>query len=567
MRVSPLLGLGLASLLVAACGDGGGSSEGDAAGGADAAPAPDARDWPAGEVPASTVPEPGVRRDVLRVAGVVAPANPVTGDATTAEQNMLQVVRYRADVEPATSAHAILVAMPGFLAGAATYDGLARALVLRSVAAEAPIEVWAIDRRANLLEDLRGLDAAEAAGDPEIATHYYFDGDTVGGEGFAGFVNDADLGHISEWGLATTVGDVHALIAHVPEADRQARVFLMGHSLGASFAELYAAWRFEDGTRGAEELAGVILVDGLLQPAPIPETNWHEGTTFGGILALPGVDEQRATGPRAVALPLLGVDLHVVGETMALRALVAPDAVVEDRRRDRTAGVVLGLGPDDVPAWTNAGALGLAFDDRSCGLQFAAVSMGVATGGSMATYTSALAGMELEHPGDVNATYGWIDARDADPKELVPVERFAHAISDGRTNLTEWYFPARLVTDILALGGGDVAEDSWQAAVGLRAFDGDLIDAPFLTIGTAQIRGTNFEILRTRLAAVGAGRPQAGATREETNGLEILDLPGQTHVDPLLGLDLPENPVPQTVEAFMTRNAMAGSIASPTLTP
>ena len=567
MRVRTLLGLGLVPLIFAACGDGGGSSDEPDAGGPDAATAPDARDWPAGEPPASTVPEAGVRRDVLRVPGATAPPNPVTGDTTPAAENVIQVLRYRADVEPAAAPHAILVAMPGFLAGGASYDGLARALVLRSVAAEAPIEVWAIDRRANVLEDLRGLDAAEVAGDPEIATHYYFDGDTVGGQAFGAFQRDAELGRVSEWGLATTVGDVHALIARVPAAERQARVFLMGHSLGASFAELYAAWRFEDGTRGAEELAGVILVDGLLQPAPIEETAWHEGSTFGGILAIPGVDAQRATGGRVVALPLLGVDLHVVGEIMALRALVAPDAVVEDAKRDRTAGFVIGLGPDDVPAWTNAGALGLAFDDRSCGLQFAAVSMGVATGGPMVTYENALAGMELEHPGDPTATYDWIDARDADPKELVPLARFAHAISHGRANLTEWYFPARLVSDILALGGGDIAEDSWQAGTGLRAFDGDLIDAPFLTIGTAQIRGTNFEILRTRLAAVGAGRPQAGASRDQAEGLEILDLPGQTHVDPLLGLDLPENPVPGAVEAFMTRNATAGTIASPTLTP
>ena len=41
-------------------------------------------------------------------------------------------------------------------------DGVARGLVARSRAGEA-IEVWAVDRRTNLLEDLTGLDAAERA--------------------------------------------------------------------------------------------------------------------------------------------------------------------------------------------------------------------------------------------------------------------------------------------------------------------------------------------------------------------------------------------------------------------
>src|SRR5216117_2448815 len=112
-------GLCLAVLLMAACGGG------------ESAPLPDAgpRDWPEAPPDLSTVPEPGVRRDLIRVPGVVPPANPMTLEQTPAEVDFTQVLRYRQDVDPPAPARAILVAYPGFLAGGASWDRLARNLV------------------------------------------------------------------------------------------------------------------------------------------------------------------------------------------------------------------------------------------------------------------------------------------------------------------------------------------------------------------------------------------------------------------------------------------------------
>lgn len=55
--------------------DGDADSDGDADG---------SRDWPEAAVPATTTPEPGVRRELVLVEGVEPAANPVSGAAPSA---------------------------------------------------------------------------------------------------------------------------------------------------------------------------------------------------------------------------------------------------------------------------------------------------------------------------------------------------------------------------------------------------------------------------------------------------------------------------------------------------
>ena len=64
--------------------------------------------------------EGGVVRDVLRLPASVPPATP-DGAATPAELNFTQVARYH--LEGATSARAVVLAMPGFLGGAVVFPG------------------------------------------------------------------------------------------------------------------------------------------------------------------------------------------------------------------------------------------------------------------------------------------------------------------------------------------------------------------------------------------------------------------------------------------------------------
>lgn len=512
-------------------------------------------DWPATEVPSTSELEDGVVREILVIPASDAPANPTTGTDTPSELDAIQIARYHRT--PDAPARAIILAMPGFLGGAGSFDRLARELVRLAPTDIAPIEVWAIDRRANLLEDRVALDAAEATGNADIAKGYYFGRDTVGGEAFAGFVEQDDVDYMSEWGLATHVEDVRELISLVPEADRVEHVFLMGHSLGGSFAEAFASWRFADGTRGAELLAGVILVDGAAGTAPVAETEYLEGTS-GGIMPSPGLNGVRG-GSHFVALPLLGISVYVTAEILSLEALTAPDAVVEDRERDDALQILLGL--SRVPSMTNEAALGWGFDDASNGLSFAAVSCGAGTGGATEEYDGVIGG-RLLHPSDPAATYTWIDATESDPVEHTPVASLATSWTLGRTNFAEWYFPQRLPLDLSAVGGLAIEEGDWQAALGLRAFDGAAMDAPVLAIAAGLVDVSGYDASRARGAPIGAGRPNAGAARTDDAAYRVIDATFMTHIDPLTAPDTEANPIPDAILAFVAQNVGEGTTSA-----
>ena len=541
------------SIVAAACGGSGAPLDA----GSDGGVVPDAgpRDWPLAEVPSVTEPEPGIAREVLSIPVSDAPANPTTGDDTPSELDRVRIVRF--SHEDATEVRAVIVAVPGLLGGAGSWEMLARHIVRRSIDAGEPVEVWALDRRANLLEDLRGLDAAEAGQNPDVARGYYLRGETVGGEAFAGFVEQSEVPYVSEWGLTTHMADLRAVIDHVPAEHQQARVFLMGHSLGASMTAAFGAWRFEDGVRGAELVAGLVLVDGAAAAEPSTETEYREGTS-GGLMSMPGVDEIRSSR-RFLALPLLGVEVHVLAEISAMLALYAPDEVESDRARTTVLATLMSLPPRNVPDMTNAAAFGWAFDDASNGLSFAAVSMGQPTGGPTEEYES-LFGSTLIRPSDPSATYEWIDALESDPAEHTPLANLAHSWIDGRTNFAEWYFPLRLPIDLSAVGGLAIPEDGWQAAEGLRAFDGAAIDAPILAVAAALAPPDRYEPLRASVAPVGAGRPSAGATRDVEPGFRVVDVTDRTHIDPLTAADTVDNPVPAAVLEFVLANAAPGRV-------
>lgn len=518
------------------------------------------RDWPAGDVPASAEVESGIVRELVTIPGADAPPNPTTGTDTPGELDRARFLRFRAT--PPVAPRAVLVAMPGLFGGAGSYEHLARALVRRSLEAGSPgpVEVWVIDRRSNLLEDLRGLDAAEARGEPEIARGYYFGSDTVGGERFAGFVAQSDVAFMSEWGLATHFGDVRAMIERIPEPMRRGHVFFMGHSLGASMAETFAAWRFADGGRGVDWLAGVILLDGSQGETPIGEREYLEGGG-GGFMPFDGVPEIR-TGNRYIQLPLLGVSVYAQAEIVALAAVNAPEEVrMNDRQRDRVLATLFGTSLANIPPMTNAAALGLAFDDASNGLSFAAVSAGAPIGPTE-PYES-LFGITLRRPSDRSVTYRWTDALDTMPPEHTPLQNLAESWFSGRTNFAEWYFPARLTVDLAACAG--LQGQPWHEAWGLRCDGGATMDAPVLAIAAGLRSVASYAASRRRGAPIGPGRRAAGASRDDEAGYRILDVTFMTHIDPLTAADTEANPVPEAILAFVAEHADEGRIETVSL--
>lgn len=523
---------------------------------ADLPSTPKVRDLPDLPVSEGAVVEPGVRRERFFVDAPAPPPNPATMAATPAMFNRVPVMRYRVDATPAAAVRAVVVAMPGFLGGAGSFDPLARSLVKRANTGGSPVEVWVIDRRANLLEDLRGMSAADRLGDPEVAAGYYNDQSvTIGGEVFGGYrrANDAALSFMSEWGLATTLGDLRAVISRVPQP--REHVVLMGHSLGATMVESYAAWDF-DGAGGYRSLAGMVLLDGVAGGSAASESEWRSGSMGGPFGSTAGVEALRRSGPYFTSLPILGVGALATSEIVARRAALSPSAVVADPSRDRVLRLLFSL--TAVPPLTNAAAMGLAFDEGSCPLAFARMSMGQPTGGPLRMVTNPFASAErLTVPGGRTETYSWIDAPMSAPPEFTSLSNAASAWSTTPTNFGEWYFPTRLSLDTSVVGNFRLAADSWQVREGIRATHGAEVDVPVLAVATALVgRASAFEGMRARVApTVGADLPAAGADRMSERGFRALFVPGMTHLDPLTGDDDGvRNPVPGLVAGFVRDN-------------
>lgn len=537
---------------------------------------PDALPGPApyAPPPSSVVVEEGavtIRREVFLVPGVAPAANPVapSNGETPADRNFVRVVRYRVDADPPLPARSIAVLMPGFLGGAGSYDPMARAIVRRSSGGSA-YEAWAIDRRSNLLEDHHALDVAEVLRDPQIASDYYFEGAEVEGKTFAGFLPTDAIPYASEWGLATTVGDLRKVIELAPAAERKSRVVLVGHSLGATIAEAYAAWDF-DGSPGYADLAGLVLVDGIAgeegDAAPaVTEQDYLDGGGS-GFTAFPGLDAIR-TSTQYIALPLLGLDIYPVAAVISMRALWTPDELKKDPQRDKAFQTLLSV--NGVPAMTNRAAMGFAFDDESNGVSFAAVSCGRSEGGAVEKYKSLL-GPELVHPVDLNAQYRWIEFDAVEPREATSLDDLARSWYEGPSlDFAEWYFPARLsldanVASTLVLKQGDWPLDKY----GIRAMHGASMDLPIF-VAIAGLVGTTDAAVKLRALVdavpIGPGRPLEGAPRTDEAAFKVLDVSSLTHIDPLSGSDTGGGVVPMWYDAlvdWMAKSAPPGGASIP----
>lgn len=562
-----LLACALPFFLAAACG---GSDDGGAsgAGGSSSVPAKYA------PPPASSVVESGavkIRREVFTIPGFAAPPNPSDPKgATPDELQRVRVVRWRVDADPPVPARAVVVLMPGFLGGGPSFDSLARGIVRRSKDGDA-LEAWAVDRRSNLLEDHHGNDVAEVLKNAELAKRYYVDEEEVEGKTFAGFKRQADLPFASEWGLETTVNDLRAIVSLVPQADRRGRVVLVGHSLGASIVEEYAAWDFA-GTPGYSELAGLVLVDGgtgVEGAKELPDQTKYEkggGAAPGGFGTAPGVTGVRASA-RYFELPLLGTAVYTGAAVVAMRALWAPKDVVADPERDGFLSTLMG---GKVPKMTNRAALGLGFDDATNGLSFAAISCGKTTG-PLVEYDSLLGG-KLQQPSDLSQTYDWIEFDATDPKDATSLDDFGKVWFDGPgLDFAEWYFPQRLLIDAPMAGSLVLGDADWPvAAYGLRAQHGASMDLPIFGVPAA-LQGNDpavFANLKKLVEAtpIGPGRPAAGTPRTDPKAFDARAFGKLTHIDPLAGHDAPGSAVrdwQDALVAFARANSPDGGVVVP----
>ncbi len=113
-------------------------------------------------------------------------------------------------------------------------------------------------------------------------------------------------------------------------------------------------------------------------------------------------------------------------------------------------------------------------------------------------------------------------------------------------NFAEWYFPARLTLDANAAGTLNVKTDDWRATkYGLFAAHGDAIDVPILAVAMGYYHGdvAVYGALQKLAGPIGAGRPHAGASRQDSAAFSSVGYSTLTHLDGLTGADDAGTPV------------------------
>lgn len=361
-------------------------------------------------------------------------------------------------------ARSVLVLVPGTNGGAGGVVPVARDIVRRVRG----LQVWIVDRRQQAFEDT----SVFATGDPQRAQDYYL-----------GFqyrrVADADASYVANWGLRLQLADLRSVVRRAGAGGR--RVFLGGHSAGASTAVAYAAWDF-GGRPGYRDLDGLVLIDGGLL----------------GSFASAGLARARREladiRSGNVFLDLLGTGLPeingIFAQVGALWAYRRPDepSVLQDYPP---------LPPILKPPMevTNEAQFGFAFDESTSP---AALGLIHIRAGRLA------AGGEPR---------GWVDG------ELTPIQRHAKAYAADRPNATEWYYPRRLLLDIDAASA--LRQTPAARFLGLRLLHGKRINVPLYAYSTDLTDGR---------VARGARRLAAGS---RVPSIRVVDNRGASHLDPL----------------------------------
>ncbi|MCA9772973.1 MAG: hypothetical protein KC466_11240 [Myxococcales bacterium] len=514
--------------------------------------------------------------ELLRPQSLTIPANPLTGDAAPAEARSRAAV-WRYALRPGAPVSAILILIPGTNGGASDFDYAAREILRRSNGA---IEVWALDRRANLLEDLTGMEAAERDRDYREAIDYYLNGAMVDGRVFDGFLTNDDARYLSEFGLASVMADVRAAIDLIPASRRATNVFVGGHSLGAQQTLYYLSWDFDGdaATRadaGYASVAGAVLMEGTAfgSTTPEPQADYEadvralrDGSepVFGGFVGL---------SPAAVAmLEIEGMAAHPAfddpadpndgpeGEWIIPTLNLPPEVglLLNFFVPADPLAALLGVGPDYRDfRLTNQAALGMVLDDNFQFFPALQASIGFISP-SDAVSVRTILGQPLENLlGDAlgaRRSYGLTDTaplytwRDYDDVEGValtsPVEeraditRLAESLWRGPTNYTEWYFAVRPSADGQAIGSlPTLDETSWQSMLhGLNGFHAARIDVPILALGGGSgltPSPDDFERVRTTIA----DPDRAGLSRANAESFRVEIVPGANHQDVLVADD------------------------------
>ena len=462
--------------------------------------------------------------EVLTLDTAAAPANPVTGAETPDELNKIIIIRYRQDTgdEPPRPVKSILLFAMGWGAGATQMTLMAEDLIQKT---GGDIEVWAIDRKTNLLEDTWGMDKAEAAKDPQIAYDYYYAGLPIDGKTFDGWYDpmSPDLDMMSEWGVDEFFEAMRLIIEQIPEENRQTNVFIGGHSQGARTARMFAAYEFPDGTLGTDLIAGLIQWDSAD----------HQGDeTYTEEEYLDILDDLRVgTLPRFYGQDYYSEEASTVF-LMQYFAMAATEGFGNGDPR---------FGPDGfLQEWpgfigfvkpfllrlrnvnlTNEAFVGYLVDNDSGFIREFTGHLGSLGGGTLGQDRFGV------YPNENGATYYWKHYKDTDPQELVDIQRVIRMIYEGPSNFTDTYNSFRFLIEHFMAQEVE-SEGTWVH--NYFHYYTSKIDVPIFCLEGQFVEGTGaYEHLRDSVAPVrGFDLP-----REEL-GFEIFQVHDWSHLEVIL---------------------------------
>jgi hypothetical protein len=186
----------------------------------------------------------------------VLPPTPAWPDGYPDEMNYQKYLRFSIPGTESANADAVIVFLGGLGGGNNCFLWIGKNIVASAKYYKGKnIEVWALDRRVNNLEDQTGLTAAEdLVGDTPTADNitaamqlvkdYYQKGKSINGKTFQGWYTDENAPFLSEFGMRVQMESIYTLITTVfPDQNvRRKKVFIGGQSLGceeaATFTEI-----------------------------------------------------------------------------------------------------------------------------------------------------------------------------------------------------------------------------------------------------------------------------------------------------------------------------------------
>lgn len=399
----------------------------------------------------------------------------------------------------------VVVLIPGFLGGSGDFRVIGRRLVKKY----RNLAVWGIDRRSQCLEDTTGFDSASTKA--KDAQGYYITGKRLKGKTFvAPKVGDAGVEAARGWGLATTLSDIHDVVAKaksekVGRTTVNRNVILGGHSLGGSLTDLYAVWDF-NGKPGYEDVKGLLLIDGGARGTfgSLPA----EADTTSNIAGL-------ATGmPFAGLVP--GLDSYLQGVFVSLGARYALQGPT------KASGLQGLLKVAGLSAFTTDGTL---TNDAQLGYAFDADT----SPSNLALLRFNMGGLKAA-PANPATPRGWTDGGLTDLKDVKTL------FGSDPGNFVEWYFPKRLTIDVGAANGlaqtafTDGLVDASGSGMKLRHVAN--VNIPLYAFETGLTCSGSFTRVDAECGVIGGAKSFVGMSKI-TDATYVADH-AQEHLDPLV---------------------------------